>query len=423
MLIEKLKQKFNELKREGKTEETIFMALKEELIQYLLHYIYTSKEYSSLIMYGGTALRIGFDLPRMSEDLDFQTDKRIDLTKFAKDIEKYFLTNYMLVVETKIRTNPNEGYMDVVFIKFDILKEFEFKSVKMTKLFVKLDINHFNKASSFVNILIPGGKGTDLQYNIKTYPLSTLMASKTAAFLQRDSRGIGNMHTNVKPRDVYDMMWYMNQKIMPDLEYLKVKGIEFNSFLDFRDKVKVRAEKIEDKAFLMDLSQLFFDKNELESWMSNWRSSFMLLLDFYKVFKVGELESIYLYIDFNSENRSIIYHFSSLESETKVVNFKVLISENWFIFHNLQAKDNHNVKEIEDKISKNAKRKLTNIDYNYIGLFYQKIQDYIKRTNNVVYQRDFVTKLIRVSADNIDPIKQICLDPRLLEKIQFEELL
>ncbi|MBN1915882.1 nucleotidyl transferase AbiEii/AbiGii toxin family protein [Candidatus Dojkabacteria bacterium] len=421
MLIDKLKLKFKELKEEGKTEDSILIALKEILQHYILNFIYTSKNYSYLTMYGGTVLRIGYNLPRMSEDLDFQTHKKLDLEKFTEEIKRYFKDNYAFDIEVKHKSSP-ENNTSTLFIKFFTLKELGFKKLKLERLHVKVDVNYFETANKFVNDTVPGGKGTELAYTIKTYPLSTLMASKAVAFLKRDARGIGDILTNVKSRDVYDMMWYMNRGTMPDLEYLKAKDISFDTFLDFRDKVKIRANKIEDNAFRNDLSQFFYDRNELENWLSSWRPKFMQLLDSYKVYEVGELERIYGHVDFSTDNRSISYTFNALDNQNQNVIFSVTLTDYWFEFRDIKINRGHRVAEIEDKAEK-GRGEMTELDYEYIGLFYTKIKDYLKRNKNVVFQNEFETKVIRASADNLDPKKQIYLDKRLLEKIDFEELL
>ncbi|MBU0579152.1 nucleotidyl transferase AbiEii/AbiGii toxin family protein [Patescibacteria group bacterium] len=45
--------------------------LKESLQYYVLNYVYNSAYAEQLLFKGGTCLRFCFDLPRLSEDLDF----------------------------------------------------------------------------------------------------------------------------------------------------------------------------------------------------------------------------------------------------------------------------------------------------------------------------------------------------------------
>ena len=79
IFIEKLKTIVKDRRAEGIPDFAIINFIKEELQYAVLDFIYNNKKYSNLIMYGGTLLRIAYDLHRMSEDLDFQTNKKFVL--------------------------------------------------------------------------------------------------------------------------------------------------------------------------------------------------------------------------------------------------------------------------------------------------------------------------------------------------------
>ncbi|MBU1992640.1 hypothetical protein KKG51_03005, partial [Patescibacteria group bacterium] len=63
------------------------------------------------------------------------------------------------------------------------------------------------------------------------------------------------------------------------------------------------------------------------------------------------------------------------------------------------------------------------LDYGYAGLFYEKIEDYLKRNDYILLQPELKTKLIRAIADKLNVKTQIFLDRRLLLKERFEGLL
>jgi len=76
-----LKRKLDDLSTYGFSitdSELRLNALKEELQFYVLDFIYHHPEYSKWIMYGGSALRICYDLDRMSVDLDFEVSDDVD---------------------------------------------------------------------------------------------------------------------------------------------------------------------------------------------------------------------------------------------------------------------------------------------------------------------------------------------------------
>ena len=65
--------------------------LKNYLQILVLDFIYTHKEYNQLLFYGGSCLAHCYNLPRLSEDLDFvDLRKRIEVSKLAKDFRDIF---------------------------------------------------------------------------------------------------------------------------------------------------------------------------------------------------------------------------------------------------------------------------------------------------------------------------------------------
>jgi len=65
--------------------------LKEFFIKKFLFYIYKQSPYHYLIFNGGTCLRIVYDLPRLSEDIDMDIpeNEAFDIQVFAEDMVSY----------------------------------------------------------------------------------------------------------------------------------------------------------------------------------------------------------------------------------------------------------------------------------------------------------------------------------------------
>ena len=78
---------------ENKEKDKLYLRslLKEAIQAYLLKFISASKWNDKLIFKGGTALRFCFDLPRLSEDLDFDVEEfdKFDIEDFANSIKTY----------------------------------------------------------------------------------------------------------------------------------------------------------------------------------------------------------------------------------------------------------------------------------------------------------------------------------------------
>ena len=95
-------------------------ALKEELQFYVLDFIYHHPEYNKWIMYGCSALRICYELNRMSVDLDFEISNDVDndfLNELKESAEKHFSKVYGVDSEfLKIGITNNRG----IILKFSV---------------------------------------------------------------------------------------------------------------------------------------------------------------------------------------------------------------------------------------------------------------------------------------------------------------
>lgn len=220
--------------------------LKEYLQITVLDFIYSHDDYSKLIFYGGSCLAHCFGLPRLSEDLDFVDPKRkINLLKLADDLEKYFGKNTDL--EVKITTQKFRLYL-----KFPILKELGLaENNESALLFLKIEIfKDFNFCKNYKTEMIPLFKFNKSML-IRSFDLPTLMATKIRAIFRRKwekTNKKGKILARVKGRDYFDLMWYLERGVKPNLECLEnVKDIEElkNAFLKIIEKIDSRSIKLD----------------------------------------------------------------------------------------------------------------------------------------------------------------------------------
>lgn len=424
ILVKKLQRICTELKTAGKPDNVIINTLKQELHYTILDFIYNHPQYSHLIMYGGTLLRIVYALPRMSEDLDFQTHEEINLQALAEALIKHFKDKYNLQVEVVVKPRDIQG-THLLVIKFDILEAFNLEDIKWTIIKIRFDVNIFDKAGDFVKESHPIVH-EGLTFSILTYPLSTLMASKIRAVLHRTNRGIGDKMAACKPRDIYDFIWYLDRKAIPDMEYLKAQGEPYETIyelfygVDNLPGLKFRVANLPNDLFEEDLAQFFFDRTDFDNWLSNWKTKFETLMNSYKIYKIKELDTILFNIDFSTDIRTINYIFTTDQTDRRV-RFAVKLSEYWFIFNDVKIVSGHRQTAIETKVE--SAKLPTALDYEYIGLFYKKIKEFCQKNKDVLLNDQLSTKVIRATADQLRPIDQIYLDKRILENIQFEELM
>jgi hypothetical protein len=235
--------------------------LKEYLQVVVLDFIYSHPRYSRLVFYGGSCLAQCYGLSRLSEDLDFvDAKKEIKLKELALDLGKFFKETDLkpVVVIQKFR----------IYLKFPLLKELGLaEKGESDLLFLKVEVfSRFDFCRKYKIETIPLFK-----YNrsilIKTFDLPTLMATKIRAVLYRkwektDKKG--KTLIKVKGRDYFDLMWYLEKGVKPNLRcvenmenesQLKKKLLDLVSQIDSRS-IKLDLEAfIDDEKFVRNLSR------------------------------------------------------------------------------------------------------------------------------------------------------------------------
>jgi len=413
-----LKRKLEDLTTYGGLDaETRRNALKEELQYYVLNFICHHTEYKSWIMYGGSALRIIHGLDRMSVDLDFEISHAVTeefLEELKKEIEKHFLNTYGAGTDfmtAKITTGRG------LLLKFHVGEELSFGH-SSKQVHVKIDLNHF-VASETVTERRPINRD-QLSFVIITYNMSALMASKLAAIFLRGTRGVGEAVYQEKGRDIYDLLWYMGKKVVPDFDYLTAKGIDAKDPRALFDKLTLQMNKVSDKNLEQDLEPLFVNKTFIKNWLKNWRESYLRLLDEYKINMVTTLEKIGVHLDFYTDNFSFVYWYKTEEGRTARIIYT--ISDYWIDFRegDLPTKINEKIIQL---VESEMKDQLSNKLKQYITLFYEKTEKYFRKTNRIMLGNNIATKFIRMTADNFNPKEQIVLNKSALLSCELDDLL
>ena len=403
--------------------ETRLNALKEELQFYVLDFIYHNPEYSKWIMYGGSALRICYELDRMSVDLDFEVSHIVDgdfLNTFKAEVEGYFKKMYGVDSDfLKVSLANNRG----IIIKFRAGSLVDGYTSEWVH--VKVDLNFFVPPNSVVTERIPQNH-SQLSFAILTYNLSSLMASKVAAIFLRGTRGVGDVVYEEKGRDIYDLLWYMGKKIIPDLDYLKAKNVE--EAIDYRTlftKLAVKMNNVSDTNLKDDISPLFLDSRYVSNWLANWRDTFFQLRDMYKIRTVSKFENVRVFEDFHTDVFSFIYTYDTKEADQVLIICN--LSEYWFLFKDIEVSFTiNNVVSDHIEFTGNGSRHHSASEKKqkeYASLFYEKIESYLKKVNYEIVGDSLTTKLIRVTADNLHQKEQIVLRKEDLIRCEFDDLL
>lgn len=418
-----LKRKLDDLSAHGSIDaETSRNALKEELQFYVLNFIYHHPEYNKWIMYGGSALRIIHGLDRMSVDLDFEVSNAVTekfLEDLKKEVEDYFINTYGADSDfLTIKITTGRGLL----LKFHVGKELSLGNPS-NQVHVKIDLNHF-VAPKTVTERRPINRD-QLSFVILTYNMGALMASKLAAIFLRGTRGVGDAIYEEKGRDIYDLLWYMGKKIVPDFDYMIAKGIDVKDPRALFDKLTLQINKVSDENLKNDLSPLFVDPTFITNWLRNWRESYLRLLDEYKICTVKDFERVAVHQDFHSDNFSFIYWYKTEEGVSARIIYT--ISDYWMNFRDGDLSIDID-KKIEEKIEFNNNgwsSRSTPQDKlkQYATLFYQKTEKYFKKTNGVMLGDVIITKVIRMTADNLNQKEQIVLNKSALLSCELDDLL
>ncbi len=253
--------------------------LKEYLHYFVLDFIYNS-EFKNMVFYGGSCLRIVYDLPRMSIDLDFETEQGTDLDRLKKSLEKHFNSDLRLKGKFYIKGEKKDKNINRIFLNFSLMNEIGLSSHKDEVLRVRIDImsvpkKYFKKLVPVFTLKSKYGKS----FVIKHYDLPTLFASKLVAILDRPKKGftVGkeNEKIDFKGRDFYDLIWYMEKKILPNKEMLELRGIK-GSIRDVFNEVSIFISKRKlEKGLKKDLEPLFI--KPVDSFVDNFRAIFQRL--------------------------------------------------------------------------------------------------------------------------------------------------
>lgn len=419
-ILLKLKRKLEDISVYGGVSvETQRNVLKEELQFYVLNYIYHHQEYSKWIMYGGSALRICHKLNRMSVDLDFEVAHSITenfLEELKKEIELYFASDYGVKTDfLSIKITSRRGLL----LKFHIGKELGIKHPSR-QVHVKIDLNNFI-APKTVSERIPINHD-QFSFVILTYNMSALMASKIAAIFLRGTRGVGKAVYKEKGRDVYDLLWYMEKKIVPDLDYLVAKNIDIKDLRALFDRLTIQMNKVSNENLRNDLSPLFVDQTFIKNWLENWLESYLKLLGDYKINTIKKMYKIII----QKNIRTGVYYFGyfyETENESDVV-VRFALEEYWINFEDLPVVTDKKISDLIEfsKSGIGSRSTIEKKPAKYATLFYQKIEAYFKRTNNVMLGNNIETKVIRMTANDLNRREQIMLNKSALLSCELDDL-
>lgn len=208
-----------------KTREDYKNALQEIIQELALEGLAKAKFFEKAAFYGGTCLRILYELDRFSEDLDFSLlapDPNFKLEPYLKSVETHIQSyGFDITIQKKDKTQTTAILS--AFLKAGTLQNFirigvgdgEKKRVHIEKdIKIKIEIDTDPPAgfsTEMVEMHTPG------LYYVRSYARPDLFAGKMSAVLARAWKG------RTKGRDWYDLIWYIAKKIPLHLAHLELR--------------------------------------------------------------------------------------------------------------------------------------------------------------------------------------------------------
>lgn len=228
--------------------------IKEYLQTLVLREIYETPECKDIVFYWWTALRFLFDINRLSEDLDFVSVDFNNFKLLGERLQKFFKAQN-IELDFKIQ----KFRLTLKFI--NLLEKFEIKYWNSNDLYIKVEISdNINFCKKLDTKIYP-----IFRFNhsliIKSLNKETLFASKLNAVLERSRiKKIWENQVSVKWRDFYDLFWYLNKNIKPNIDcILWVKDLE-----DLKSKLKEKVNNTDFKEVIIDIQNFLEDDNMLE---------------------------------------------------------------------------------------------------------------------------------------------------------------
>lgn len=253
-------------------------ALREIIQEIALAGLQRSGFFEKAAFYGGTALRIFYNLPRFSEDLDFSLltpDPDFSLQPYLDGMTKEFeALGIEITVAEKNKTSKTN--VDSAFLKAGTTwKELILKDIiPQERIGIRPDI----KIKMEVDTESPLGFSTEeklllkpFSFYVKCFSLPDLFAGKMHALLFRKWKN------RVKGRDWFDLEWYIQKGIPINLAHLQIRAEESRDWKEGilgRDEVlKLLESKINSVSFnniREDIVKFIPDAKILDIWSKDY---------------------------------------------------------------------------------------------------------------------------------------------------------
>ncbi|RKO73501.1 nucleotidyl transferase AbiEii/AbiGii toxin family protein [Sphingobacterium puteale] len=256
------------------TQQQTYDAIREIMQEIALAGLQRSGFFEKAAFYGGTALRIFYQLDRYSEDLDFSLlaiDPGFSLEPYFEAVTSEFRALGMTVSINEKKKSVISS-VESAFLKSDtVWKELVLEEVipqlgltNMPSIKIKIEVDK-KPPLGFVTeeklLLRP------FSFYVKCFTLSSLFAGKMHALLFRKWKN------RVKGRDWYDLEWYIKKRIPLDIDHFLLRAKDTSDWQgssiskeDILDLLKKKIETVDIKNVKEDIERFIPDHTVLDIW-------------------------------------------------------------------------------------------------------------------------------------------------------------
>jgi len=252
--------------------ETKRIHLKELLQAYTLDFIYNHAEYRRLNFYGGTCLHTVYGLNRLSEDIDLDNSNQVPLESLEADLLAYF-RNVVGVNDVTAKTQQGEWEILRTTLKFPVLNALNLTPFPNEALHLKVEVSqHMQTAIVLRTPLFLHGRSLVAAH----FSLETMMAGKMIACLERNFKK--GTASNIKGRDFYDLLWFMQQGTRPLEAKLQKDGQQPYTTASAMALLQEKVNTLTRQDLAIDLLPLFEQRSFIEAWLDAFHENFERLV-------------------------------------------------------------------------------------------------------------------------------------------------
>jgi predicted nucleotidyltransferase component of viral defense system len=256
--------------------ETKRIILKEVLQANVLDYLYNHPSYRRLGFYGGTCLHVVYGLNRLSEDLDFDNQAGLELIQLAENLVQYFQKTFGYG-DASAKTQRGEAGILRVTLKFPVLNSLGLSPHPSEALHLKVEVSQHEQVAIIQHtpVFVYGRSLVAAHFS-----LETMMAGKMLACLGRNFER-GRSGTQIKGRDFYDLLWFMQQRIKPLEAKLARDGQQPYTVESAMLALQEKVARIKSRDLATDLLPMFESRQYIEAWLDAFHENFQAFVKNY----------------------------------------------------------------------------------------------------------------------------------------------